>query len=415
MKSIKKEITFVCTDKVERQCCEPVAAEAERRGYVVRFTANQFERCEIGFYLSHVNFPKYSKFSIITLHDLTQQRGQWPVMWKNEFWSQFDVGFLPGKDWADMWHDASCYDFVRPRHGCYQCGWLKADITGSRAFREENERIIKEYGIDTSKKTVLYAPSWEWGGRQVETAEAVRGTDVNLIIKQFPLSPDKFPEQVELIKEADEKTKTLGLSNVHILDTNINILNAISLCDVLVSEESSTMSEAMLLDRPVIAVTDWLVPDVRPPRKPETGHDFTIKTERKDLRRTIAEVVSDETWRSKARSYREAHFPGGGQSAKTVMDVIDNILYGTENTVPRIAEKSQERTPPQFGKSVRARKRTMRFILLKKKLVDRSRLLMLVWNILRTARNGLRAKMGGYGYIVILHPSVCRPQSREAA
>ena len=95
IRKINKDITFICIDDIEKQCCMPVALEAEKRGYKVHFTSNPFEKCEIGFYLSHVNFPKNSKFSIVTLHDWGQQHGEWPVMWKNEFWSHFDLGFLP--------------------------------------------------------------------------------------------------------------------------------------------------------------------------------------------------------------------------------------------------------------------------------------------------------------------------------
>ena len=40
----------------------------------------------------------------------------------------------------------------------------------------------------------------------------------------------------------------------------------LGLADVLVTEESSVMVEALLLGIPVVAVTDWLIPDRNPPR-----------------------------------------------------------------------------------------------------------------------------------------------------
>ena len=49
-KNIKKEITFFCTDKVERQCCDSIIKEAELRGYKVRVTDNKFEKAEIFIY-----------------------------------------------------------------------------------------------------------------------------------------------------------------------------------------------------------------------------------------------------------------------------------------------------------------------------------------------------------------------------
>ena len=146
-KNIKKEITFFCTDKVERQCCDSIIKEAELRGYKVRVTDNKFEKAEIGIYLSHWNFPKHSKLSAVMLHDLGQQHGEWPMMWKLEFWDKFDLAFLPSNDWAEMWTNGSKYKFVRPRIGAFLTGWPKSD----RIFEEgffSNTDTIKEM-IDT--------------------------------------------------------------------------------------------------------------------------------------------------------------------------------------------------------------------------------------------------------------------------
>lgn len=417
MRNIKKEITFICTDNVERQCCEPVALEAEKRGYKTKFTDNQFTKCEIAFYISHVNYPKYSKFSIVSLHDLGQQHGEWPVMWKNEFWSQFDIAFLPSKEWADMWHNASCYNFVRPRSGCYLSGWIKADKIIMQDFSIENEKIIKEYGIDTSKKTVLYAPAWEWDGHQLEIANAVRDLDVNLIIKQFPFDSRVFPWEVKLIEETHEKTRALGLDNVFILDPKINIFNAIQIADVLVSEESSTLSEAMLLGKNVVAVEDWLVPDSypKPARNPECFYDFAINIKKNDLRNTIIKIISDESYKEKVIAYRNENFPNIGHAAKIVMDVLDNVLYGKNNNVPRIEELPLVSTPSEYKKAVARRKKIMKRIYIKKNFVDKNKILLNIWNFLRMIKHSLKKSGGGYNSIVYLQGNYCAPSLCEAA
>lgn len=67
---LKKDITFIYTDRLEHQCAEPIAAEAEKRGYTIHFSDNIFEKCEIGFYCQYMCFPKNSKFSCVMLHDL---------------------------------------------------------------------------------------------------------------------------------------------------------------------------------------------------------------------------------------------------------------------------------------------------------------------------------------------------------
>lgn len=399
-KSVKKEITFIYTDKLEHQCAEPIAKEAEKRGYKVKFSDNIFEKCEIGFYCQHVNFPQFSKFSCVMLHDLGQQHGEWPVMWKNEFWNQFDIALLPSKEWAAMWHNASCYDFVRPRHGGYFAGWVKADNIYERSFSAECDEIIKKYGIDTSKKTVLYAPSWEWDNRQLEMIEACKDLNVNLIIKQFPFNPKTFSFQYQIIADMAEKSK--NIPNVFVLDTSINIFNAIQLCDVLVSEESSTLYEAMMLDKPVIAVTDWLIPDAlpNPPRLPDFPYDFAIHIKKSEIRDTLLKVISDSAYKEKITAYRKDNFPNIGNAAKIVMAVLDNVLYGAKNEVPRIDELPLVPTPKEFKKSVAARKRVMRLVFIKKNFVDKSRVLLAVWKLLKQIKNNLKNMGGEYSSIV---------------
>lgn len=353
-KNIKKEITFICTDNVERQCCEPVAKEAERRGYKIKFTENKFEHCEIGFYLSHWNFPKNSKLSVVTLHDLGQQHGEWPVMWKIEFWNIFDIALLPNKEWADMWHNASCYKCSRPRIGAFFTGFPKADRIATQEFSENCKKIISEYGIDVTKKSVLYAPSWEWDGRQLEIIEAVKDLNVNLLIKQFPATPDVFPEQYKIISEMHKKS--LGKPNVYILDSSTNIYDAVNLSDVLVSEESSTLYEAMLMDKPVIAVTDWLVPDVNPPRLPEFPYDFAVKIPKKNLAEMIGKVLSDKEYVKKIKEYRLENFPNLGNASKNIMDIIDCIVYKKEFSKTKIPELPLKKMPKQMKASVAKRK-----------------------------------------------------------
>lgn len=357
-KNIKKEITFIFTDNVEKQCLEPVAVEAKKRGYGIKFTNNKFERCEIGFYISHWNFPKYSKLSVITLHDLGQQHGEWPMPWKLEYWNIFDIALLPDKEWADMWKNASCYKFVQPKIGAFFTGFPKADRILQKDFNENCKKIVSEYSIDVSRKTILYAPSWEWGGRQLEMIDAVKDLNVNLLIKQFPYMPPEFEEQYNIIKEMNEKSQ--GKPNVYILDSSINIYDAINLSDVLVSEESSTLYEAMLMGKTVIAVTDWLVPDVRPPRLPEFPYDFAIKIPKALLTKTVSQVLSNKEYLERIEQYRIQNFPQIGNAAKNAMDVIDSVVLQRKTPDTKIESVSTKKSPREFIKSVNKRKWTLK-------------------------------------------------------
>ena len=131
------------------------------------------------------------------------------------------------------------------------------------------------------------------------------------------------------------------------------------IADVLISEESSTLYEAVMLEKPVIAVTDWLVPDRTPPREPIFPYDFALHIKKKDIRKTIQDVLSDETYKEKIAQYSRENFPNKGTAAKAVMDVLDSVLYGAENSVPRIEEKTLIDTPLEFEKSVSAKKKLM--------------------------------------------------------
>lgn len=387
MIKVEKKITFIYTDKVEYQCAEPIAEEAKKRGFVVEFSDDIFKKCEIGFYFQHLCYPKNSKFSVVMLHDLGQQHGEWPIMWKNEFWNDFSLGFLPSNEWVSMWHNASCYNFVRPKYGCYFSGWQKADKIKKNIFQEECEKIVEKYEIDRSKKTILYAPSWEWGGRQLEIIESCKDLDVNLIIKHAPWNPENYPEQVKIIDDMTRQSQ--GKKNVYILDSAISIFNTINISDVLISEESSTLYEAMMLDKPVIAVTDWLIPDVIPPRLPDFPYDFAIHISKNELKNTIETVMLDESYRNKIIEYRKTNFSNLGMAAKTVMDILCDVLSGNDISDKRIHELPLVKTPKEFKKTVKKRKKIMSRYFIKKKYVERYSLLNVIWNKMKYMRGGV--------------------------
>ena len=385
MRNVQKKITFIYTDKVEYQCAEPIAEEAKKRGFEVEFSDNIFKKCEIGFYFQHICYPKNSNFSVIMLHDLGQQHGEWPIMWKNEFWSDFDLGFLPNKEWVDMWYNASCYDFVRPRFGCYNAGWQKADKIKNNVFEDECKKIIEDFKLDLNKKTVLYAPSWEWDGRQIEIIEACKDLDVNLIIKHAPWNPDTYPEQVKIINEMAKKSK--DKKNVYLLDSTISIFNAINICDVLVSEESSTLYEAMMLDKPVIAVNDWLIPDSNIPRLPYFPYDFAVHINKSELSHTIKQVIFDESYKSKIKDYRKSNFSNFGFASRNVMDVLCDILEHKEHKNNKIDELPLVKTPKEYKKSVRNRKVLLKKIWIKQKIIMKNSVLKYLFEIYRNLRN----------------------------
>ena len=137
---MKKDITFIYSDSAEKAIYQPIAVEAEKRGYTVHLTDNAFQKCEIGVYCQHMNFPQYSKFSIIMLHDIIQGYNRWPDIFFKEPWNKYDIGILPNLQWAKNWIAASSCFYAVPRKGTYVIGWPKADsivLLKSESYRKQ--------------------------------------------------------------------------------------------------------------------------------------------------------------------------------------------------------------------------------------------------------------------------------------
>lgn len=334
---MKKDITFFYTDGVERQTTRPIAEEAERRGYAVRSTDRLEEAAEIGFFCSHRPSPRRCRFSAIMLHDLAQRHDMWPHYWKAEPWHEFDVGFLPGPSWAERWRASSGQRASRPRRGVFVLGWPKADPLFARRgeFEAAAAALRRQLGL-RHERSVLYAPSWENHGKQDDFVRALRGLPVNLLLKQAPWS-QAYPEVLAAIAAMNALHAKAG-PDVHIVSPEAGIVQCLALADLMVSEESSVLIEALLLDVPGIAVMDWLVPDQVPPRPPSVPFDFVVKTGLATLRETVEDLLARlPQSRAALAPLRERHFACLGESAPRIMDVIDACVDGRPSPWPALA------------------------------------------------------------------------------
>lgn len=346
---MKKNITFIYMDAAEKAIYAPIAKEAKKRGYKVRMTDNKFAKCEIGFYCQHVNFPQYSKFSVIMLHDIIQQYGNWPDLWIREPWNKYDIGFLPSNQWVENWNKCSQYYYANPKIGMYKIGWPKAD----NYVNIDRERFKKEfslkYGLDLEKKTVLYAPAWENDGKQDDFVKAMLKLDVNILIKQVPVNPDEFKEMYDAINEMYELHK--GIPKVTILDPKTNIFEAIMAADILVSEESSTMCEATLMGVPAISVSNWLIPDVTPKRYPACNYSFVFMTTKEKLTDFVSEMLDNyKEYVEKTEKYRNDIFGECGVSSKIIMDILDDCVKGKKIRHNRLKPAPRKKVP--FNKMI---------------------------------------------------------------
>lgn len=342
MGKIKKEITFIYSDSAEKSMYLPIGVEAEARGFKVSYTKNIFEKCEIGFYCQHQNHPQYSKLSVIMLHDIIQQYSNWPDIWFREPWNKYDIGILPSNQWEENWNQCSQWFYTRPRKGIYKVGWPKADVVVGISGNHFNERIYNEYNLDKKKETVLYAPAWENDGKQDDFVKAMLSLNVNILIKQAPWDQDQYPQIVANVAEMYEAHK--DIPNVVILPPETNIYNAISVCDVLVSEESSTMCEAAMLGIPAVSVSDWLIPDVNPSRYPRNDYTFVTLTTKEKLAHTVSEILGHyEKYSSKVQEFAAQNFQNIGNSSKIIMDIIEDYYNGNEIRYENLTPRQKER------------------------------------------------------------------------
>lgn len=344
---ISKDITFIYSDSAEKSIYKPISEEAEKRGYKVTLTDDKFAKCEIGVYCQHVNFPQFSKFSVIMLHDIIQQYGNWPDIWLREPWNKYDIGFLPSNQWVNNWNQCSQWYYANPRLGVFKAGWPKADNYANVDRENYKKEFNSKYGLDDKKPTILYAPAWENDGKQDDFVKAMQKLDVNILIKQYNYSLGHNPimdASYYSVKEMYEFHK--DIPGVTILDPKTNIFEAIMACDVLVSEESSTMCEATMMGIPAVSVSNWLIPDTDPKRFPECDYDFVFMTTKEELADFVSVILGNyEDYASKVNAFREETFGNLGGSAKIIMDIIDDCVEGRPVRYEALKRRPQEKVP----------------------------------------------------------------------
>lgn len=334
--SLKREITFFYTDTIEYQTLEPVYVEAKARGFQVKFSKDIKEKAEIGIYCHHPPFyPENSKLSIITIHGIDQGSASWPNFWRKEKWGQFDIGLLPGRIWSNMWVDSSWYPPARTRLGVYELGWPKSDLIFSNysEFEKRNDDLRNFLNLKYPF-SVLYAPSFETDRKQSDVVDQLKNLPVNIIIKHWASESykDDYPDIYDNVtKLRDEHS---DIENVYFLDPDSSIMHALGLSDVLVTDESSVMYEALLLDIPSITISDW------PMRTNNTDKarlinvkcDFVLKVEKKNLNKKISFMLkNNHSEVRKLESQRDAYYCELGMASKKIVNLIDSIL---DNKLP---------------------------------------------------------------------------------
>lgn len=326
---VEKDITLFHMGKAEYYVLEPLAKEAEKRGYHVSFSEDIGKEAEIGIYCSHVGCLErggyHAKLSLIMLHDMTQGELDWPNLWNEESWDGFDIGILPGKTWTERWKTCSGFAYAHPKLGVYEAGYPKEDYIYQEESRIRTENMKKSLGL-LYDKTILYAPSWENDGKEDDFVQALCDLPVNLLIKQGTF--DNMPSIRKNISKMREMHEG-KYDNVYYMDARSNIMDAYPFCDVVVSDESGALTEALLFGIPSIAVVDWLIPDVSPSRFSFVPVDYVNKCKKEELRKTVEKVLGD----GKCVRERQANqlYSNRGKASSNILDLVDYYTGQSDN------------------------------------------------------------------------------------
>jgi len=328
IEKVERHITFFYTDKGEYYNLKPIADAAQKRGFKIEFTTNLKQIAEIGVYCQHFCYPENSKFSLILLHDMAQGHNRWPNIWEIEKWNKFDIGIVPGEEWAKRWSQCACYPFANPRLGTFQLGYPKSDLIDSDELNLRTEELRKQFNFKY-EFTVLYAPSWENDEKEDDFVRALASLPVNLLIKQahWPESYSHITRNIQDMRLLHEKK----YENIYYIEPEESIMVALKLCDMVVSDESSVMAEALMFHKPSLAVIDWLIPDTQPSRFASVPMDYVCKCKKVELREYVEKFYSQTDFYYSMQKRANTVFSNHGNCCKDILDAIEYYTQSKED------------------------------------------------------------------------------------
>ena len=328
----KKDITFIYQNKAEYYNVLPVVKEAQKRGYRVTTTMDKQAKAEICVYQEHTNYPENAKFSAILLHDMAQGHNRWPNFWELEPWDKYDFGILPGEQWHELWRINGCMPYANPTHGVFRLGYPKSDYVTSPELIERAKMLEDKLHFKYNY-TILYAASWENDGKEDDFVQALHELPVNLLIKANSWKGG-YMEKYYYIEEniAEQRKLHEGkYENLYYLEQEESIMTALQMCDMVVSDESSVMGEALMFGKPSLAVIDWTIQDNPPPalaRLSDVRVDYVFTCTKDKIQENVLKIMNHSVDIQKLLDRKSNMYSNIGTSSSDIMDAID---YFTNN------------------------------------------------------------------------------------
>jgi len=337
----KRKITFYHTDHHEFHICKILSTLANQNNFNYEFSNNIKKKSDIGFYCLDSNYIKKinSKLSIITLGGLDQGKIVWPNLWQKENWNKFDIGFLPGKNWKNKWLQSSWDVNSRPKLSMNILGWPKSEIIfdDKKKFELINEKIKKKINFNKNK-TILYAPNREMGGKAKDIINTVKELGFNLIIKQFAWTQKNQKQKFHNLRENIKKSNNLAIKilkkKVYIVNPTENIMNYYGQADLLITDESSVIYEALLFDLPSLSVLDWKMAqnNYGTTREPIIDRSVSLTCYKKDLNNKIQKIFRNyKNYKKKIIRKKYNHFSYLDKSCKNFYKLLDITINSKKN------------------------------------------------------------------------------------
>ena len=305
----KKKVTFFYSRIEEKQIFFSLENELKKSNFEIKYSKNLKKKADIGFYCECNSDPSNSKISAIFLGGLDQGRVTWPNIWYDQPWNKFDLGFLPGNNWANRWKSCSENKSSNTKFGVYKVGWPKSDFLFNKKNSKIKKKLIKKYKINTKKINILYAPSFECFNQQLEVAKVAKKNNYGLIIKHWLTKKEKkYQDLWNNIKKSNLETQKIYKKNTKIIDPSENFLSVLDVSDLIITDESSVAYEGLIRNVPTLSVKDWFIArhnkSVARLVKPS---NITFKTTRKDLNKKIIEISNNCTKRRLKNSRKKFH------------------------------------------------------------------------------------------------------------
>jgi hypothetical protein len=346
---LNRSITFYVKNEVNRQAVAHLAEVAEHEGYDVTMTDDRTRRAEIGIYPSPIRVPYVNaELSIAMFHGMDSSfvDGYWPRF----DWSRFDIGLLPGTAAAENWRRCSTWPHANPKIGVFKVGWPKADPVVDDSFDTEVSAYKHRYGIGDGN-TILYAPVAESRGKIHEFVEHAGEVGDVLLIKHGPMDGGyALPDDTSL---ADLYEQYRDREDIYILNENDSIYYGLALADILVSEQTSVITDAAVTDTVPVSVLNWPQRgDPLPEPKTELPN-FAVRTRTWELESTVNDVYANyDRYLSRVHELRPHYYYALGNSAKLIINLIDKLLEGDLLPVEPVTPRDSPQHKYAFQKSL---------------------------------------------------------------